>query len=385
MNNILNKIVHATIIFALTFCLFCSCNRAIYKKTIYPYEQRRFERDTTLIKTPPNVLFDTIIVHQKETGVITPHRITFKIDKKTGDTIELQNEKIPNTSHETRVIIPNTDIVFPPKLRKKAMSVIESDKARELATFMITKAKERLNSPISNKALEENIEKQIEQLFNSITELDVLKNSFYKEGVNKDEIEKKIIEQTEKIRVGTSSYFIYWEIEGTKFAKEYEFNYAFESGKWELSTRMKTDLNKLTESFFKHIENFEKDYPKYQVKSINLRLVAYADETYPHPSLQKELEIKEDKTGIPTTEPQRRMWYNKKISKNRAETTRQNIYKYLENYNKKNNKQINLTENPDQGRGEERPSGLTPPYPLKDDRRRGFHIHLTFELENKIE
>ena len=382
MINSFKKLFCAVVYLTCTFYFFGCCNTII--TTIYPYEQLREEIDTVLTgKTPCPVVFDTVVILQKITGIKTPYRVKYKICK--GDSSVIAKIPIEGTSiGQMRVIVPGMEEVSPPTLIKKSESVLELCEDIQLLEQLQGEYKKHLSSGnVTNMPLKENMKQQIEERFNDIIKLYSYLDSLRPENVT-EYTKKRAKDFSEKVRMDASTYFNYiWEIDNERFAKQYIDTFAFDLGSWKLSSSMDNLLNQLIGEWFKHTENFEKDFPKYKVSAINLRIAAYADESNPEPSLQKKLEEGEDITKIPKGLEERRKWYNKKLSKNRAEEVKRIIYGHLEKYNTKNHKQIKLEENSNQGRGEELPDGIQSPLPEKDNRRRIFQFHLTFKYEKK--
>ena len=383
MTNNFKKLFCVAIYLACIF-YFSGCCKTI-TTIIYPYEQLRLEIDTVFTgKTPCPEVFDTVIIHQKTTGIKIPYLVKYKICK--GDSSLIAKIPIEGMSIGVmRVIIPGTEKISPPILRKKSEFILELCKDIQLLEQLQGESKRRLSSgSITNMPLKENMEQQIEERFNDITKLYNYFDSLRMENITKD-TEKRAKDFSEKVRMDASTYFNYiWEIDNEKFAKQYINTSAFDLGSWELSKSMESLLNQFTEEWFKHVENFEKDFPKYKVSAISLRIATYADESNLDLSLQKKLEEGEDIAMIPKDPVEKRKWYNKKLSEKRAGAVKQIIYKSLEEYNVKNKRKIKLEENSNQGRGEELPNGIQPPYPEKDNRRRIFQFHLTFKFDTSM-
>lgn len=177
-----------------------------------------------------------------------------------------------------------------------------------------------------------------------------------------DETEAQITALLDNVQTNFDKVIQYKEIADSTLMTILESDYSFAIGQYRLTQR---GIRILEEFCYKIISSIKSDDTKYYT----IKAVGYTDtvDFNKNKSLYKDL-TKYIQNQLPLEQEERRMFLNQLLSERRAKIIGEAIKQTIERLNMNNkNLKINVIY---EGKGETFPSGITPPFPVNDGRRR---------------
>ncbi|MDM8515160.1 hypothetical protein QUF76_03085 [Desulfobacterales bacterium HSG16] len=145
----------------------------------------------------------------------------------------------------------------------------------------------------------------------------------------------------------------------------------FSLGRYDLSERGKNSLRAVLKTRISGLV-----FPANKVVRLQIRVVGFTDSLSfgRNSALVKRLS-KGIETDVPPKNPERRRFLNKRLSEHRAKTIADFISAHISEYLQAGTYKLRI-DTEIQGRGEEIPSSVKPPYPIPDSRRRICKIYI---------